>query len=328
MNKYDISQQLAQRREKHKRDYHNRIRKLENISPEYKALTSERNALLAEAAIYTIAGNIQKAEANQEKARELDEREKEILNELGLTPDYLTVHYDCPICQDVGFTPNGGMCSCLQQMIYKARFNEYDLTERFINNTFENFDLGIFSEKISNNSKTKLESSVSPRIWMQVLKEMAEKYCSTYNDSSKNLLLYGPVGTGKTYLISCIVNELIKKDIDLIYISAPNLINLIFDDINQKTQLKNSNKERLKTVELLIIDDLGTEGKNEFNANVMSEILDERILTGKKTIITSNYAPKEMAAGRYPERMVSRIIDIYEMFEFIGPDLRSQPKRS
>lgn len=73
--------------------------------------------------------------------------------------------------------------------------------------------------------------------------------------------------------------------------------------------------------DLLIIDDLGTEVSNTFTNAEIFNIVNSRILAGKKTIISTNLTPKEISEI-YTDRVFSRISDKFTPLKFYGQDLR------
>ena len=78
--------------------------------------------------------------------------------------------------------------------------------------------------------------------------------------------------------------------------------------------------------DLLIIDDLGTELTNSFTNSELFNILNTRLLSGKKTIISTNLSPMQLGSN-YAQRIFSRIFDRFKMVKFIGKDLRWESKQ-
>ena len=77
-------------------------------------------------------------------------------------------------------------------------------------------------------------------------------------------------------------------------------------------------------VDLLIIDDLGTECMNNMKFSEMFNIINTRLLNQNKitkTIISTNLSLKELYAN-YDERIVSRIVGNYDICYFFGDDIR------
>ena len=82
----------------------------------------------------------------------------------------------------------------------------------------------------------------------------------------------------------------------------------------------------LLNVDLLIIDDLGTELTNSFTNSELFNILNTRLLSGKKTIISTNLSPMQLGSN-YAQRIFSRIFDRFKMVKFLGKDLRWESKK-
>ena len=110
-------------------------------------------------------------------------------------------------------------------------------------------------------------------------------------------------------------------------------LNFYSDEINkQKYNSDISPRENIKlikniydyllNVDLLIIDDLGTEGVNNMKLVELFNIINSRLLTpNKKTIISTNLSLQNLF-NTYDERIVSRIIGSYDICYFFGEDIR------
>ena len=85
--------------------------------------------------------------------------------------------------------------------------------------------------------------------------------------------------------------------------------------------------ENILNVDLLIIDDLGTEGKNGIKLTELFNILNTRLLNNKstKTIISTNLSLQNLF-NNYDERIVSRIVGNYNICYFFGDDIRFRTK--
>ena len=157
----------------------------------------------------------------------------------------------------------------------------------------------------------------------------ARKFVSDFSSHYHNLLFYGTVGTGKSFLSCCIAKELLDAGYCVLYFSACSL----FDRISEYT-FGSKDRENLAqfyqdlyACDLLIIDDLGTELSNGFVASELFTILNERHLRKRSTIISSNISLEELSE-HYSERLFSRITSNYELFKFTGSDIRIQKKLS
>ena len=134
---------------------------------------------------------------------------------------------------------------------------------------------------------------------------------------------------GKTFISSCIANELIKKGKTVLYQTAPIMLDNIIDYKFGKTN--NNIVSTINSVDLLIIDDLGTETKNNLKITELFNIINSRLLnqnnTITKTIISTNLSLQELY-NNYDERILSRIIGNYEACYFFGDDIRIKKKMS
>ena len=134
-----------------------------------------------------------------------------LLKEAGFPKDFLSMHYTCPLCKDSGYISQDGltvMCSCLQQKILDAKYNDSNVSTAK-NQTFETFDLNLYSD-VAN--KEKYNSTISPRKNMENIKKVTLNFVDNFDDENvKNLLFSGGTGLGKTYLSNCIVSSLLNK---------------------------------------------------------------------------------------------------------------------
>lgn len=125
---------------------------------------------------------------------------------------------------------------------------------------------------------------------------------------------------------NCIASELIKNGKTVLYQTAPVLLESVIDyKMNkQKTAIDNIYQAVLN-VDLLIIDDLGTESLNSMKLSELFTILNTRILNlnnkTTKTIISTNLSIKDIF-NTYEERIGSRIAGYYDIYYFFGDDIR------
>ena len=128
----------------------------------------------------------------------------------------------------------------------------------------------------------------------------------------KGLLLFGTVGTGKTYYAACIANSLIDKGYTVLMTNFARLTNKIQGMYEGKQEYIDS----LNDFDLLIIDDLGAERKSEFMQEMVFNIIDSRYRSGLPFIITTNLTadeikkPQEVAFKRIYDRILERCIPI------------------
>ena len=118
--------------------------------------------------------------------------------------------------------------------------------------------------------------------------------------TNKGLYLYGMYGTGKTYLLSAIVEE-VSKYKKVLFIYFPDLVR------NMKTSISTNELEdkvtALKTAELLVFDDVGSENMTGwFRDEILSPILQFRLASNLPILISSNFSQKQLIDFMATER--------------------------
>ena len=107
---------------------------------------------------------------------------------------------------------------------------------------------------------------------------------------AKGLYLYGAFGTGKTYLLSAIANELSKQGKVCGMVYFPELIAEIKAGFNQEGGGAYHKIEQLKTIDVLMIDDIGSESMTSWMRDeVLGRILNYRMHQNLPTFFTSNF---------------------------------------
>ncbi len=255
----------------------------------------------------------------QDEILKLKKQKQDILKSLHVT---LTPNYSCKKCNDTGYIIKdrlSEMCSCMKQELLNEAYNKSNM-QILQNETFEDLDLNLFSD-IANSEKYK--SDLSPRDNIKVILDISKKFIENFNKSTqKNLLFTGSTGIGKTYISSSIANEMIKRGHTVLYQTSPVLLDSIF---SYKYGNDSSSKElynSLFNVNLLIIDDLGTENLTAAKFTEIFTILNARLLnTNTKTIISTNFSLDELSK-MYDTRILSRIIGHFSICRFFGEDIR------
>lgn len=128
---------------------------------------------------------------------------------------------------------------------------------------------------------------------VEVIKWLKSFY-DTYqtNHHQKGLYLHGSFGTGKTYLICAMLNELAKKEIDITIVYYPELLRSLKDSF--ETDFANR-IEKLKKVSILFLDDIGAEAVTPWARDeILGTILQYRMDSSLPTFFTSNLTIKEL----------------------------------
>ena len=156
--------------------------------------------------------------------------------------------------------------------------------------------------------------------------EKARAYVRNWKEAFRNntgLLLFGDVGTGKSFFAGCIANALIDHDVPVLMTSFPTILNHL-TGVYPEERVEFINN--LNDYDLLIIDDLGVERSTEFAMEQMFEVIDKRYRSGKPMIITTNLSleqlrnPPDLAHARIYERILERCAPIL----FSGENFRKQ----
>jgi len=82
---------------------------------------------------------------------------------------------------------------------------------------------------------------------------------------------------------------------------------------------------RFLNCDLLIVDDLGSEMVTAFVVSALYQVVNTRMITGKKTILSTNLSPEELGR-RYSSAILSRIEGEYQILTFFGEDIRKQKR--
>ena len=136
---------------------------------------------------------------------------------------------------------------------------------------------------------------------------LAHKYVENWDDMkarSSGLLLWGDVGTGKSFFAGCIANALLEKGVPVLMTNFSRILNTLsgmhFEDRNQFI-------DSLNRYSLLIIDDLGIERNSEFALEQVFNVIDSRYRSKKPLIVTTNLTLTEL--NNAPDVAHRRIYD-------------------
>ncbi len=141
----------------------------------------------------------------------------------------------------------------------------------------------------------------------EALKNYVDKF-TEFRKDGQGLLLYGPVGTGKSYSAACVANALIDRDYSVLMTNFASLVNQLQGMFEGRQEYINS----LSRYSLLIIDDLGAERSTEYMAEQVFNIIDSRYRSGLPMIITTNLTadelknPQDVAYARIYDRVLER----------------------
>lgn len=303
--------------EKRKEDLYTKNPRFSEIDNQLSTLSISASKNLISSSNFEYLDNLRK------QIEALKKEKNELLLSITNDENYLLPKYDCNLCNDTGYITENyktQMCQCLKQQLYNIEYNKSNISN-LENHKFENFLSTVYSTDVD---KVKYNSDISPRENIEIIKKISQKFIKNFDDSNeKNLLFTGNTGLGKTFLSGCIANELLKKGKNVLYQTAPVMLDTIIDYRFGKTD--NSIYNNLLDVDLLIIDDLGTECMNNMKFTELFTVLNTRLLNSNnkvtKTIISTNLNIQNLFKN-YDERIVSRLIGNYNICRFFGDDIR------
>lgn len=148
----------------------------------------------------------------------------------------------------------------------------------------------------------------------------------TLRKEGKGLLLYGNVGTGKSFFSACIVNALIDRGYPCLMTNFSRLTNKISGMWDGKQEYIDS----LTRFALVAIDDLGVERDTEYMNESVTTIIDSLYRAKVPVIITSNYTPKQLTEDCEirKRRVYDRLLERCHPVKVDGPSRRKQIGRS
>ena len=321
----ELLKEYDTKRLKAEEDLASRKAELYHSIPRLQEIESELNkTAIGTAKSILISGNSEQINILKEKIEILNKERDSLLSKIGKDESYLKPHYECSICNDTGYIRKGSttiMCNCLKQALFDLEFNKSNISN-LKNQDFKHFNINYYSSKIN---EEKYKSDIFPRENIKIITDIANSFIVNFDDpEEKNLLFTGNTGLGKTFLTNCIANEILKKKKTVLYQTAPVMLDEIINAKFGKNSMDNIYNNILD-VDLLIIDDLGTECMNSMKFSELFTIINTRILCNgnkvTKTIISTNLNLQNLFS-MYDERIISRIVGHYNICRFFGDDIR------
>ena len=195
----------------------------------------------------------------------------------------LEPQYDCKVCNDTGIH-NGKICDCLL-----SELNKKISTITSSQSEFKNFNM--------QNRNFMDENDIKASDWLKM-------WCSRFPNTTKlNINIIGGAGSGKTFLLECVANEMLNKNMAICYKTA--------FELNELARLYHIGKSfsfaDCLNADILFIDDLGTEPilKN-VTKEYLYNLINVRQINNKPTFITTNLSLDDILA-RYDDRIFSRL---------------------
>lgn len=204
--------------------------------------------------------------------------------------------YECEICKDNGYiffpeTNSCKVCVCEEKKRYQRMLENSGISQQFKKMGFKEFEV-----------KT---------VFQKTAKNMAINYVKEFEKIEKNrnnsIAFLGNCGSGKTHLSIAIANNLMTKNVGVLYMPYRECVTrikqVITDDIEYCRIMS-----KYKNARVLLIDDFAKGKTTESDVNIMFEIINYRYLNGKPIILSSELLQDRLL--EFDEAVGSRIIEM------------------
>lgn len=317
----EISLEYEKKRDRQERERKKRIEEVYKKIPAIKRIDEDIEKVslaMAKKIINNPQGHKSIVEETKNTIEALRMEKAFLLTESNIQSDYMDIKYDCSICKDTGYLEGGERCNCLKQELASRAYRMSNIGGVLQKENFKTFNIEVFSaNKFPGEDMTPRENMVD-------IVGIAEGFIDRFDEANgENLLFYGTTGLGKTFLCNCIAKALLDKNKIVIYQTAFTILDILERRKFGKdtSEVNDYQYNLLFDADLLIIDDLGTEVTNTFTNAEIFNIVNTRIIAGKKTLISTNLTPSEIS-DIYSDRVFSRILARFAPLKFYGMDLR------
>ena len=257
-------------------------------------------------------GNAQEA---MEQARQENlslQREREALIGENFEAGYLDEKPICDACGGAGYV-GSTMCRCLQELCRQEQKKELTLLH-VGEGTFSQFRLDYYPQR--DNIRLIMERNFAN----------CREYATNFSLNSGNLLFSGDTGLGKTFLSACIARHVADSGFSVVYESAGHLFSKMERAKFGNDEQARREVQRYDECDLLIVDDLGTEMGGQFTTSALYSLINDRLLSGKPMIISTNLNTEDIEK-RYSPQIASRLRGSFRRVAFLGDDIRVMKNR-
>lgn len=256
------------------------------------------------------------AERVDEAAHELRGRRLALLREAGYAPDFLEPRYECPRCEDTGYT-GAAQCDCYVRALREQALRGSVLYPLVGAHRFDNFELSLYS------AETDPDFGISPRANMERVARFMRRFAESFPDDRGGIMLQGYTGLGKTHLSLAVAGELIRRGFHVEYGATSELIGIMEDARFRPGDGAARRAADLAACDLLIMDDLGSEFCTAFTQAAVFDIINARTTAGRPMIISTNCTMRELR-DIYTDKTVSRIVGALRLITVFGEDIRQR----
>jgi len=259
---------------------------------------------------------------------ELKSHRVRLLREAGFPADWLEMQWQCASCRDTGYMEHAdgstaGPCTCRRQIVLE-RIQQASNISQDPEIGFEHYTDRFYPVDASS-EKYGTEGSI--RFHMNAVRDHLARFAAHFTSTdTRSLYLFGPTGTGKTFLAKSAGKALLEQGKTVLYLSAPAFFETARAAKFHDADNPDAGAAYRSVIEanLLILDDLGTEPASDSRYADLLTLLEARAQPGRETkrmILATNMDLKQLKSA-YNERISSRIAGAFDILSFSGADIR------
>lgn len=237
---------------------------------------------------------------------------KELLSVLKIEEDH---RYRCDLCRDTGYVVRNGSASPC-----KCKEKGASLPGKLGGVLLKDFNLEYYPKEMIYPERSRDTYYDRAAVLLNAAMAFVQGAIEG-NKETKGLFITGPIGSGKTQLVSGIYNELKRQGKEVLFFVVPDLLE------QGKADLFVEGKGRdvfakAKKAEVLILDDLGAHNYTPWTINQLFTLINHRLNNGLLTIITTNLNLEDID-HRLDERIASRILELCNSYVLeVDQDIR------
>lgn len=308
----EIQRILSERQLEAHRRYLEKREEIFRKLPELEELEEKVRAFSLSVAGEMQQGNREGLLRLKEEIGKLHKEKKALLETAGYRiEDLEEEEHFCPLCQDTGYM-DGKKCQCFLKLQGELLYRQSRMGAVLERENFSKFQL----ERFDNKEKLGQCGNKTLREYIKEIRDYLTNYCEEYPKNNRSILFTGSTGTGKTYFLHSIAKALLDRGVSVLYFTATGLFEYF-----SKRMREEDTEDYIEEVDVILIDDLGTEFSNSFTTSRFFALLNQRILDRKTMLISTNLNFKELRET-YSDRVVSRFMSDYEIIPLYGKDQR------
>lgn len=220
---------------------------------------------------------------------------------------------DCDICGGTLYDEDGNMCDCMRLHLNDLKYKEANIGEKYWNANLQ------FYKKHMRGMQVYIGGKRTPKN-VDFFTDYIRLYISTFPNrlqDGRGFLLSGECGCGKTGALCFIVKELKLKGYKVYYIDTNELLETISASYD-KDEDATRKLSKLKTYDLLVLDDFGSEyGKDTWRYNIFLKLLKSRYAKNLPTLMSTNLEPDSLFE-EFSEDVAPRLSSVFaEVFEVL-----------